>query len=321
MQAPKHKDFKFPRVMLAPLSGISSLPFRTLNREFGCKFAYLEMISARSLSYSSKRTMQMLLSNTSDKPLGVQLLGENMKYILKSLEKIKDYDYQILDFNAACPRKKVTSHGKGAALLLDAKKLKALLSGIIKEVTVPVTVKMRIGYSDDRLAEDLAKHIEDAGVSGICVHGRTRDQGYRGVVDYSAIKKIKKSVSVPIIGSGDIWNPELAKKMFDETNCDAVLVARGALGNPWIFRGIDEFLSTGKILPLPNIEEIVQVMKHHLGMCIDFYGERVGVMKFRKFYIWYTKGFTRVKPLRHAVAYVHTNLEMIELIDKFSKEA
>lgn len=312
-----NNSFKFPRVILASLSGISSLPFRRLNREAGCKFAFLEMISARSLSYSSKRTLEMMQSNSGDSPLGLQLLGEQSCYILKALEKLKDYKYDVLDFNAACPQKKITGHGKGAALLKNPKKLQNLLKEIVKEVTVPVTVKLRLGWDNEKQAVDIAKHTQDAGISAVCIHGRTKTQGYRGSVNYSAIKKVKASLSIPVIASGDIWSAQLAKKMFDETNCDAITVARGALGNPWIFNEIDEFLNTGKILPRPVIKEVVQTMKHHLGLCTDFYGEKIGTMKFRKFFIWYTRGFLKTKPLRLSVAGIKTKLQMLNLIDKF----
>lgn len=312
-----NNSFKFPRVILASLSGISSLPFRRLNREAGCKFAFLEMISARSLSYSSKRTLEMMQSNSGDSPLGLQLLGEQSCYILKALEKLKDYKYDVLDFNAACPQKKITARGKGAALLKNPKKLQNLLKEIVKAATVPVTVKLRLGWDNEKQAVDIAKHTQDAGISAVCIHGRTKTQGYRGSVNYSAIKKVKASLSIPVIASGDIWSAQLAKKMFDETNCDAITVARGALGNPWIFNEIDEFLNTGKILPRPAIKEVVQTMKHHLGLCTDFYGEKIGTMKFRKFFIWYTRGFLKTKPLRLSVAGIKTKLQMLNLIDKF----
>jgi tRNA-dihydrouridine synthase B len=317
----KKNIFSLPPVLLAPLSGISSLAFRRLNREFGCRFAYLEMISARSLSYRSKRTLQMLSSDPLDRPLGIQLLGENTGYILKALDNISCQDYDLLDFNAACPQKKVTNHGKGAALLKDPKKLARIVSTIVKEAPLPVTVKMRIGWDSPDGAVDIARYIEDGGAAAICVHGRTRAQGYRGRVNYKAIKKVKAAVSVPVIGSGDIWSPELAKKMFEETGCNSITVARGSLGNPWIFKAIDEFLLSGRILPSPVIEQIALVMRRHLQLCIDFYGEKVGVMKFRKFYIWYTKGFSKVKHLRNAVAGASKPREMAAMIGTFLKEA
>ncbi|MDP2922228.1 MAG: tRNA dihydrouridine synthase DusB [Candidatus Omnitrophota bacterium] len=307
----------FPRIMLAPLSGISSLPFRIINREAGCKLAFLEMICARSLSYRSKKTLTMMTSNSHDRPLGVQLLGNEIYYILKAIEKIKDYKYDILDFNAACPYKKITKQGKGAALLKEPKKLQILLAAIVKEVKLPVSVKLRLGWENAKNAVNIAKHAQDSGVRAICMHGRTRVQGYQGEVDYCAIKKVKEALGIPVIASGNIWSASLAKKMFEETGCDAIMVARGALGNPWIFKEIEEFLATGKILARPSAKEVLATMKRHLDLCIDFYGEKSGITNFRKFYIWYTRGFSKTKPLRVSVSRTNTKIQMLELIDKF----
>lgn len=317
MRAYKDTKLIFPRVMLAPLSGITGLPFRRLNRYAGCKFAFLEMICARSLSYKSKKTSEMMASTPDDAPLGVQLLGNDEYYILKALENMRGYRYDMLDLNAACPHKKVTKLGKGAALLKDPKKLKTLLSVIVKETRVPVTVKLRLGWSDAKSAVDIAKHVEDSGVYAVFVHGRTRQQGYSGGVDYTAIQEIKKALKIPVVGSGNIWKAQLAKRMFDETGCDAIIVARGALGNPWIFNEIEEYLSTGTLLPKPDTRTIGEMMKRHLGLFVDFYGEDSGTMRFRKFFIWYTRGFAKTKPLRMGVAGAKSKAQMCALIDTF----
>jgi len=313
--------FILPRIILAPLSGISSLPFRKLNREAGCKFAYLEMISARSLSYLSRRTLEMMTTEKTDRPLGVQLLGSDPDYIAKALEKLKDFPHDLLDFNAACPRKKITSHGKGAALLKEPKKLQKLLAGMVREASCPVTVKLRLGWDNAKKAIDIAKAAEDTGVYAVCLHGRTRMQGYRSPVDYLSIRKVKAALKVPVIASGDIWSAKAAKDMFDQTNCDAVMVARGALGNPWIFREIDQFLTSGKILPRPNLKQVAKMMKRHLALSVDYYGERIGTVGFRKFYIWYTRGFIKAKPLRRSTHQASNKLEMLKLIEEFKTTA
>ncbi|MFH1363360.1 MAG: tRNA dihydrouridine synthase DusB [Candidatus Omnitrophota bacterium] len=311
----------FPRVILAPLSGISSLPFRKLNRKFGCKFAYLEMVGARSINYLSRRTKQMIAVDPGDRPLGVQLLGKDPDYLSKALEKFKDFACDLIDFNAACPQKKVTRQGQGAALLKDPVKLAKLLSVMVKESPLPVTVKLRLGWDSSQGIVDLAKRVEDSGVSAVCLHGRTKMQGYSGSVDYSSIRKVKAALTIPVIASGDIWSGVLAKKMFDLTFCDAIAVARGSLGNPWIFREIDEFLDKSKISPRPDIEEVIRVMNEHLNLSIDFYGEKAGVTKFRKFFIWYTRGFLQAKPLRIKVATIVRHSQMLELIDEFLTRA
>jgi tRNA-dihydrouridine synthase B len=303
-------------IILAPMSGISDLVFRTFNRRHGCKFAFLEMINARSLVNPNRKTLDILATSDDDTPLGIQLLGNNPDYLLKSIEKLQNITYNVLDFNAACPQKKVTAKGKGAYLLKTPKKLSRLLRILVKNSPVPVTAKMRLGWDNNSSAVDIARHIEDAGVNAVFVHGRTKIQAYSGDVDYVTIRKIKKSLNIPVIASGNIFNAVLAKKMFDETGCDALLVARGALGNPWIFNEITEFLKNGKLPPPPDINAVIKTMHAHLGLYVDYYGEVRGVIKFRKFYIWYTRGMQKIKHLRSSIAQVKTKSQMSKFITK-----
>ncbi|MBN3039517.1 MAG: tRNA dihydrouridine synthase DusB [Candidatus Omnitrophica bacterium] len=309
------------KVLLAPLAGISSLDYRLLNRRFGCKFACLEMISARSLSYQSKKTLEMMKTNQEDRPLGLQLLGENPKYILKALEYLDEYPFDILDFNAACPIKKVTNHGKGAALLKEPKKLSSLLKLMVKNSSKPVTLKMRLGWDSPKDAVETAQMAEDSGISALCVHGRTRFQKYQLPLDYESIKKIKKSISIPLIASGEIWGGQTAKKMFEETGCDAITVARGSLGNPWIFKEIESFLDRGDIIARPKIEEISQAIKTHMDLMIEHQGEKNAIIKFRKFFIWYTKGLRNIKPLRAEASLARKRQDIIYLNEKLIAQA
>lgn len=304
-------------IILSPMAGISSYPYRVINRKMGFELAYLEMLSARALHYLSRRNKEILRTAADDRPLGIQLLGKDPYYLLKALDILRDYSYDILEFNAACPRKKITSNGKGAALLKEPEKLNSLLKTIKDNSRKPLTLKMRLGWNDSKDALNIAKGAQDSGVSALCVHGRTRMQGYRDGIDYKTIAKIKKVLKIPVIASGDILNPQLAKKMFDETGVDAIAVGRGALGNPWIHREIKEFLKRGKIVSRPTIDEIKDVMTEHFNLCVDFYGERGGVVKFRKFYIWYTRGFSAVKDLRTKIARVKTKEDMYKLIERF----
>lgn len=291
-------------LILAPMAGISDLPFRLLNRRFGCELAFVEMINARSISHKSKRTQQMLTVDKKDKPLGVQLLGCEPVYILKAMDVISKYDFDIIDFNSACPAKKVTRRGEGASLLKDPKKLNKLLKIVVKNTKLPVTVKIRSGWDKNSLnAKDAALASQDAGINGLFIHGRTKMDGYSGKVDYAVIKQVKKALDIPVIASGDIFSPDLIKKMFDETGCDGVAVARGALGNPWLFKAVT-----------PAKDAVVKIMLEHLDACIDFYGERVGVMKFRKFFGWYTKGFRKIRSLRELSSRAKTKAEMSAII-------
>ena len=301
------------------MAGVSDLPFRMLNRQFGAELAFVEMINARSISHKSKRTQSMLSSGPKDKPLGIQLLGCEEKFILKALDVLKSYKFDLLDFNAACPAKKVVRRKEGAGLLKEPKKLKKLLKLVVKNSTVPVTVKIRTGWDKDCVnAKEVALYAQDAGIAGLFIHGRTKVQGYSGAVDYAAIREVKKALDIPVIASGDILSAQLAQKMLDETNCDGLVIARGSFGNPWIFKEVKEFLKTRKILPKPAKDVVIKIMLEHLASSIDFYGERNGVVLFRKFFGWYTRGFRRIRPLREKSSRAKTRSEMEEIINRSS---
>ena len=306
-------------VILPPLAGVSSYPFRVLNREFGCEFSFLEMIHCHSLVYDNKKTLEMMRFTEDELPLGIQLLGNDEKFICKALEKIQDAPFSIVDLNAACPQKKVVSRGEGASLLKTPEKLARLLKAMVKNCAQPVSLKMRLGWDDDSGAGDIALSAQDAGVSAIFVHGRTKVQGYGGGVNYRAIAGIKKKLQITVIGSGDVLSGKLAKKMFDETGCDAITVARGALGNPWIFREIKEYIEKGKILERPGVKDIIRTMKSHLELMIDFYGPRRGLVHFRKFFLWYTRSFEGVKRVREKVFMINTVEGTMDLMSKLEK--
>ena len=279
--------------------------------------AFVEMINCRSISHKSRRTKQMLASLAKDKPLGIQILGCEEQYILKSLEILRGYEFDLLDFNAACPSKKVVRRGEGSSLLRDPKKLKKILKLIVKNSWLPVTVKIRLGWDKDSVnARDIALLVQDCGINALFVHGRTKTQGYSGQVDYNEIKEVKKVLGIPLIASGDVFSGLLAKKMFDETGCDGLAVARGSLGNPWVFKEIEEYLKSGKVVRRPNEKEIAKVLREHLDSSLDFYGEKNGVVIFRKFYIWYTKGLCKVRRLREQSSRASTRLEVEKIIQE-----
>lgn len=297
------------RMILAPMSGISDLPFRILNRKFGAELAFVEMINVRSLGYNSPKTKEMLSTNKADRPLGVQVLGCEPEFILRALDILKNYKYDILDFNAACPVKKVTRRGEGASLLKNPLKLQALLKLVVKNSRVPVTVKIRSGWDKNSVnAREVALYARDAGISALSIHGRTKTQGYSGKVDYRVIREVKEALDIPVIASGDVLSAELARKMLGETGCDGLLIARGALGNPWIFRqGIKP----------PEADEIADTMFTHLDSCIDFYGSRNGVKVFHKFFGWYTRGFRKIRRLREKAYRTKTREDMCAAIGDF----
>lgn len=304
-------------LILAPMAGITDLPFRMLNRRFGCELAFVEMINSSSISYKSKRTQKMIASYKNERPLGIQLLGCEERFMQRAMDVVNEYDFDILDFNAACPVKKVVRRGEGASLLKDPGKLNRILKMVVKKTKVPVTVKIRSGWDKDSVnAVEVASSCQDAGASGVFIHGRTRAQGYSGVVDYGIIREVKKAIKIPVIASGDIFSPQFAKRMFDETGSDAVIVARGALGNPWIFREITQYLKSGKIIDRPSPQEVACVAIEHLKLCVDFYGARNGTIIFRKFFSRYTKGFRKARRLRELSSRVKTREEMAEIIRK-----
>ncbi|MFA5311655.1 MAG: tRNA dihydrouridine synthase DusB [Candidatus Omnitrophota bacterium] len=301
-------------LILAPMAGISDFPFRMLNREFAAGLSFVEMINCRSVSHKSRRTQAMLTSGKGDRPLGVQLLGCEENFILKALDVLKGHNFDILDFNSACPAKKVIRRGEGCSLMREPKKLAQILKLIVKNSSWPVTVKIRSGWDKGSVnARDVALSAQDCGVSAVFIHGRTKIQGYSGSVDYSVIRKVKEALKIPVIASGDVLSAQLAKKMFDETGCDGLSVARGSLGNPWIFKQIKEFLDKGKAPVSPAISIVVKIMIKHLNASVNFYGEKNGVVIFRKFFSWYTRGFRKVRPLREKSSRAKTLQDMLSI--------
>ncbi len=305
------------RLVLSPMAGITDLPFRMLNRKFGCQLAFVEMINVRSLSYKSKKTAHMLSTGRKDKPLGIQLLGAEEKFIVRAMDILQKYDFDLLDFNSACPARKVVIRQEGASLLKDPKKLNKLLKVVVARAKTPVTVKIRSGWDDDSVnAREVALYAQDAGVSAVFIHGRTKMQEYRGQVDYRPIALAKKALEIPVIGSGDVFSPALAKKMLDETGCDGLAVARGALGNPWIFPETEALLSGNKVIPRPSPDAVIDIMLEHFADCVKFYKGRDGVVIFRKFFGWYTKGMHNVRYLREKACHARSEEEMSQVINQ-----
>jgi tRNA-dihydrouridine synthase B len=311
------KKIKFPKIILAPLSDVSDLPFRLLNRSFGCKFAYCQMVSSRALVNNKPRTEELLKTHFRDRPLGIQLLANTPEILKKTLFMLRSYRHDTVDLNAGCPTPKVAKKGQGAGLLKDLERLKTLIETLARFSDKPATIKIRTGWSDDCLvAIEIAKMAEAAGLSAIFIHGRTRQQGYDGSVDYQTIREVKEAVKIPVIASGNIFSGELAKKMFDETGCDGIMVARGSLGNPWIFKEIDFFLKTGRILPRPTVKQLKKVIKKHLILCSKFYGEKIGVLKFRKHFSWYARNLRYSRSARNLGFSAKSIKELYKIIDQ-----
>jgi tRNA-dihydrouridine synthase B len=312
-------ELPFP-IMLAPMAGVSDLPFRLISRSFGAPLAFTEMIDVRAISHRDKRTRKMLMSSPNDRPLGVQLLAADEKYVAGALDVLAEHDFDLLDFNAACPTPKVTRKGKGAALLKEPRKLGAILKILVKYAKVPVTVKIRTGWDEDSVnAREVALYAEDAGISALFIHGRTKTQGYSGTVDYKNIKEVKDALKVSVIASGDNLSLPLIKKMFDETGCDGVAIARGALGNPWIFREAIRYFQDGTHIEGPAMDERIATIKKHFDLVIEYSGEQRGIGIFHKFFIWYTKGLRGIKPLRDKAFRTNKKAQFLEIVEELHK--
>lgn len=308
--------------VLAPLAGVSDLSFRLMSREQGCPFAFIEMISVHALTHTNRKTMQLLRTVPEDRPLGIQILGRDEEHIKRAMDIILPMGYDSIDLNAACPVKKVAKRGEGAALMKEPEALQRALSTVVRNSNVPVTIKIRAGWDTDSVnAPGIARMAEDAGASAIFVHGRTRAQQYKGTVDYSTIREVKAAVSIPVFGSGDVFSAELALRMMSETGCDGAVMARGAMGNPWIFREAIAAWRAEPIPPRPTIDEVADVMTRHLDMCIEQYGPASAVKVYRKFFIWYTKGLGNVKVLRLAAVRSSSIQEMRTHIEQIRSTA
>lgn len=308
-------------IFLAPLSGCSDLPFRLIAREHGARFCFFEMADAHTLVRRSRQTTALLKTSAADKPIAGQLLGGDPAIMQEAAARYVELvpDVSFIDINSACPVRKVIKKKAGAYLLQDPRTLCAIVKKLAASLPVPVTVKMRLGHlmKDDRKIVTLAKKCEDAGAAALFVHGRTGSQKYSGEVDYAAIQMIKDTVTVPVFGIGNIFSPERAKLMFDETGCDGIMVARGALGNPWIFSSIEHHLSTGAPGRAPSLRERKAVLKKHLSY-VDTFKDMVGHSKvgfMRKVSLWYLRGFPDAASVRSRITSAKSLDAILEIID------
>lgn len=301
--------------ILAPMAGVTDLPFRLLCKEQGAGLLCMEMISAKALQYKNKNTKALLSIHPSEYPVSLQLFGSDAEIISRMAQEIEELPFQILDINMGCPVPKVVKNGEGSALMNQPKLVYEIVSETVKRIKKPVTVKIRKGFDDDHVnAVEIAKIVEQAGAAAVAVHGRTREQYYSGKADWEIIRQVKEAVSIPVIGNGDVFSGESALKLRRETGCDGVMIARGAQGNPWIFSELLEYERTGVLPGRPRPEEIRDMMLRHARMQIEFKGDYLGIREMRKHVAWYTKGLKGAARLREEINKTESYEELEQLL-------
>lgn len=302
-------------VALAPMAGVTDLPFRILCREQGCGLMCTEMVSAKALLYKNRNTKPLLETKLEERPVAVQLFGSDPEIMSEMALMLEEGPYDIIDVNMGCPVPKIVNNGEGSALMKNPKLAGEILSAMTRKLKKPVTVKFRKGFNDESVnAVEFAKMAEQSGAAAVAVHGRTREQFYSGKADWDIIRQVKEAVSIPVIGNGDIFTPQDAGRMMEETGCDGVMVARGAKGNPWIFSRIDHYLKTGEVLPKQGPEEVKQMILRHAELLVAFKGEYTAMREMRKHVSWYTAGYPHSAALRNEINLVETMEELTELV-------
>lgn len=304
-------------LILAPMAGVTDLPFRLLCKEQGAGLLCMEMVSAKAISFHNKNTEALLTIDPAEHPVSLQLFGADPDIISEMAAYIEDKPFDILDLNMGCPVPKVAGNGEGSALMKNPKLVEQIVSKTVRAIKKPVTVKIRKGFDEEHVnAVEIARIAEASGAAAVAVHGRTREQYYSGQADWDIIRQVKEAVKIPVIGNGDIYSPESARAMLKETGCDGLMIGRAARGNPWIFRRIDTFLQTGSDPGRPSAREVRDMMLRHARMLIEYKGEYTGIREMRKHVGWYTAGYPHSAKLRAEVNEVTGLADLEELLTK-----
>lgn len=304
-------------VVLAPMAGVTDLPFRLLCKEQGAGLICMEMVSAKAIYYGNKNTEELMAIHPDEKPVSLQLFGSDPEIISEMAKRIEERPFAILDINMGCPVPKIVNNNEGSALMKNPKLVEEILSKLVKSIHKPVTVKIRKGFDESHVnAVEIAKIAEACGVSAIAVHGRTREQYYSGKADWDIIAKVKKAVKIPIIGNGDVDSPESARQLVEQTGCDGIMIGRAARGNPWIFQQITQYLETGIQPELPTLQQVHKTVVRHAHLQLEHKGEYTGVREMRKHLSWYSAGYPNSARFRQIINSMETMEELIESIDK-----
>ena len=303
--------------ILAPMAGVTDLPFRLLCKEQGAGLLCMEMISAKALLYKNKNTKALLKIHPEEYPVSLQLFGSEPDVISEIAKEIEPLPFQVLDINMGCPVPKVVNNGEGSALLKNPDLIVEIVKSVSSAIQKPLTVKVRIGFENEPVdIVEIAKRVEDAGAAAIAVHGRTRQQYYSGTADWEAIARIKEAVSIPVIGNGDVDSPKKAEKLFRQTGCDAVMIGRAVEGNPWIFREMNHYFATGEELARPSLAEVKAMILKHAQAQIEMKGEFIGIREMRKHVAWYTAGMPHSAGLRRESNNIESYADLEKLLER-----
>ena len=302
-------------LILAPMAGVTDLPFRLLCKEQGAGLVCMEMVSAKAIYYHNKNTESLLEIDRRETPVSLQLFGSDPDIISGMAKKIEDRPFSILDINMGCPVPKVVNNGEGSALMKNPGLVEEIVSKTVKAIRKPVTVKIRKGFDEEHInAEEIARIAESAGAAAVAVHGRTREQYYHGKADWDIIRRVKDAVRIPVIGNGDVDSPGAARRMLEETGCDGIMIGRGAQGNPWIFHQILRWMETGEEEKKPDLQEVKEMILRHGRLLTEYKGEYTGVREMRKHVAWYTSGYPNSSKLRGRINEAQTLEELEGLI-------
>lgn len=304
-------------VVLAPMAGVSDLPFRLLCKEQGAGLLCMEMVSAKAIYYNNKNTRELLKIHPGEAPVSLQLFGSDPDIISEMAKRIEDRPFSILDINMGCPVPKVVNNGEGSALMKNPGLVEKILTRLVRAVDKPVTVKIRSGFDENHInAVEIARLAESCGASAIAVHGRTREQYYSGRADWDIIAQVKDAVGIPVIGNGDVDSPRAAERLLKQTGCDGVMIGRAAQGNPWIFREVIHYLDTGECLARPSLEEMKETVVRHAMLQLEYKGEYTGVREMRKHLSWYTAGLPHSARFRQMVNAMESMDELLQGVEQ-----
>lgn len=305
-------------VILAPMAGVTDLPFRLLVKEMGCGLVYTEMVSDKGLIYQNEHTLEMLKIDERERPVALQIFGSEPEPMAKAAKIVEKAGADIIDINMGCPTLKIVKNGEGSALMRTPELAYSIIASVVEAVNIPVTVKIRKGWDDSCVnAVEMAMLAEKAGAAAVSVHGRTREQFYSGEADWSIIKAVKENVAIPVNGNGDVRTPEDAVRLRSETGCDGIMIGRAAQGNPWLFRQVTHYLSTGKLLPGPTMAERFEMTLRHLEMLVAYKGEHIGIREMRRHAAWYTKGLPHSAELRLRFNQAETREDFTAILNEF----